>query len=94
MSPTEGAITTAVLVFLTLVLVLGIRQYLLYDQCQQAVTDADRLLFQFTSIKDHLNESLILGEDINLHTLNGELQHLEKEVEGLKGNILVPACLV
>lgn len=87
------AITTTVLVFLTLVLVLGIRQYLLYDQCQQAVTDADRLLFQFTSIKDHLNESLILGEDINLHTLNGELQHLEKEVEGLKGNVLVPERL-
>ena len=84
------AITATVLVFLTLVFLLGIRQYLLYDQCQQAVTDADRLLFQFTAIKDHLNESLILGEDINLHTLNGELQHLEKEVEGLKGNILVP----
>lgn len=84
------AITTTVLVFLTLVLLLGIRQYLLYDQCQQAVTDADRLLFQFTGIKDHLNESLILEEDINLHTLNGELQHLEQEVEGLKANILVP----
>lgn len=87
------AITTTVLVFLTLVLLLGVRQYLLYNQCQQAVTDADRLLFQFTAIKDHLNESLILGEEINLHTLNGELQHLEKEVEGLKGNILVPERL-
>ena len=83
-------ITATVLVFLALVLALGIRQYLLYNQCRQAVADGDRLLFQFTAIKDHLNESLILGEDVNLRAFSGELQNLEKEVEGLKGNILVP----
>ncbi|NLX19026.1 MAG: hypothetical protein GXY53_07060 [Desulfobulbus sp.] len=87
------AVTTAVLVFLTLVILLGIRQYLLYDQCQQAVTDADRLLFQFTGIKDHLNESLVLEKEINLQTLSGELLHLEKETEQLKNNILVPETL-
>lgn len=86
-------ITTTVLVFLTLVLLLGVRQYLLYDQCQQAVIDADRLLFQFTGIKDHLNESLVLEKEISLHTLSGELLHLEKEMEQLKGNILVPENL-
>lgn len=86
-------ITVAVLVFLAIVLALGVRQYLLYHQCRQAVTNGDRLLFQFTALKDHLNESLILKEDINLHAFNGELQNLEKEVEGLTGNILVPEGL-
>jgi len=87
------AITATVLIFLALVLILGVRQYLLYHQCRQAVADGDRLLFQFTAIKDHLNESLILGEDVALHAFNGELQHLEKEAEGLQGNILVPEGL-
>lgn len=45
-----SAITTTVLVFLALVLVLGVRQYLLYHQCRDAVTSSDRLLFQFTAI--------------------------------------------
>ena len=88
-----SAITTTVLVFLALVLVLGVRQYLLYHQCRDAVTSSDRLLFQFTAIKEHLNESLLAGKDINLRAFNGELQHLEKEVEGLTGNILVPEGL-
>jgi hypothetical protein len=86
-------ITAVVLVFLASVLALGVRQYLLYHQCRQAVTGGDRLLFQFTAIKDHLNESLILKEDINLRAFNGELQNLEKEVKGLADNILVPEGL-
>jgi len=86
-------ITATVLVFLSIVLALGIRQYLLYDQCRQAVASSDRLLFQFTVIKDHLNEALILWTDVNLRTLNSDLQHLEKEAEGLSRNILVPEGL-
>lgn len=87
------AITVVVLAFLLIVIALGARQYLLYHRCQQAVAASDRLLFQFTSIKGHLNESLILGEEVNLRTLNSELQQLEKEVEGLHRNHLVPEGL-
>lgn|GEM_PF-947711 len=86
-------ITATVLVFLALVLALGVRHYLLYHQCQQAVATSDHLLFQFTAIKDHLNESLILGKDVNLQAFNGELQNLEKETEALTGNVLVPEGL-
>jgi len=86
-------ITGTVLVFLFIVCSLGIRQYLLYNQCQQAVAASDRLLFQFTTIKGHLDESLILMEDVNLHTLDNELQNLEKDAVGLSRNILVPERL-
>ncbi|MBV5318363.1 MAG: hypothetical protein JZU50_11210 [Desulfobulbaceae bacterium] len=87
------AITGTVLVFLFIVCSLSIRQYLLYDQCQQAVAAGDRLLFQFTTIKGHLDESLILLEDVNLRALDSELQTLGKEAEGLASNILVPERL-
>jgi len=86
-------VTAAVLFFLALVLALGARQYLLYHQCSQAMTEGDRLLFQFTAIKDHLNESLILREQVNLRALNSELQDLEKAGEALARNLLVPGGL-
>ena len=87
------SITGLVLVFFTLILILGVRQYLLYDQCRLAVSTSDRLLFQFTTIKDHLNESLIQGQEINLRKLSDELQLLDKEVAHLGAGILVPEGL-
>jgi hypothetical protein len=86
-------ITGLVLIFFTVVLVLGVRQYLLYNQCRQAVTAGDRLLFQFTTIKDHLNESLVQEQEINLRNLGDELQLLDKEVGLLSADILVPEGL-
>nr|WP_321466064.1 hypothetical protein [uncultured Desulfobulbus sp.] len=86
-------ITGLVLVFFTVVLILGVRQYLLYNQCRQAVAASDRLLFQFTTIKDHLNESLVKGQEINLRNLSDELQLLDKEVNHLSSDILVPEGL-
>ena len=88
-----ATITAVVLVCLCIVIALGIRQYLLYSRCQQAVAASDRLLFQFTSIKGHLNESLILGAEVNLQKLNNELQQLEGEADGLHRNLLVPEGL-
>ncbi len=92
-----------VLACLLLVIALGVRQYLLYHRCQQAVAASDRLLFQFTSIKGHLNESLILGEEVNLQKLNRELQQLggggraapqPAGPEGLKPSLLSRVDLV
>ncbi len=83
-------ITWAVLLFLAVIGALGLRQYLLYNQCSQAVAAGDRLLFRFTAIKDHLNESLMRGDEINLHTVGDTLQHLDRDVTELTGNILVP----
>jgi len=83
-------ITVVVLLFLATILALGSRQFLLYRQCSQAVAAGDQLLFQFTTIKDHLNHSLILGEEINLRAFGGELQQMEKEAAALASDLLVP----
>lgn len=88
-----SCITGLVVLFLVLVLALGLRQYLLYHQCRQAVAAGDRLLFQFTTIKDHLNESLVLAETVNLRELSDALQLLDKELGHLTDNILVPEGL-
>lgn len=86
-------VTALVLLFLTTILALGARQFLLYRQCSQAVAAGDRLLFRFTAIKDHLDQSLVLGQEVNLRAFNVELQELEAEAEQLTRNILVPEGL-
>lgn len=85
-----STITAIVLIFLCIVMALAARQYLLYRQCRQAVVAGDQLLYQFTSIKGYLSESLVTMQDINLQTLNRELRNLEKNAEELNNNILVP----
>lgn len=87
------SVTVLVLIFLGAVLALGVRQYLLYRQCNQAVVAADRLLFRFTAIKDHLDASLLLNEEVNLRTFSEELQELEAEAEKLSHHLLVPESL-
>jgi hypothetical protein len=88
-----SGITVIVLVFLCIVMALAARQYLLYRQCQQAVAAGDQLLYQFTSIKSHLSESLVTMQEINLQNLNNDLRHLEQAAETLSSNILVPESL-
>lgn len=88
-----SGITVIVLVFLCIVMALAARQYLLYRQCQQAVAAGDQLLYQFTSIKGHLSESLVTMQEINLQNLNSDLRHLEKAADALSSNILVPESL-
>lgn len=88
-----SGITVTVLIFLCIVLVLGIRQYLLYAHCRQAVAAGDQLLFHFTAINTHLTTSLVTKEPVNLQSLNRELQGLEREVEELGRDILVPEGL-
>jgi len=85
--------TALVLIFFSVILILGVRQYLLYNQCRQAVAAGDQLLFQFTTVKDHLNESLVKGQEINLQNLNKELQLLNNDVNELSANLLVPEGL-
>lgn len=88
-----AAVTAAVLLFLFLVLGLGLHQYLLYNQCRQAVRNGDGLLFQFTALKDHLDQSLIRGEAISLRAFTAEMQTLGREIEQLRGNVLIPEGL-
>jgi hypothetical protein len=85
-----STITAIVLVFLCIVMALAARQYLLYRQCRLAVTAGDQLLYQFTSIKGHLSESLVTTQEINLQTLNRDLRTLEQTAEELNNNMLVP----
>lgn len=88
-----AVITALVIVFLGIVLTFGARQYLLSNRCFQAVAAGDRLLFHFTAVKDHLTESLVSMEEISARTFDEDLQRLEKEIEDLTANPIVPESL-
>ena len=86
-------IAIIVLLCLALVLALAARQFFLYQQCQKAVTAADRLLFAYTSFKDHLNESLLLSQPVDLMPVSDELLHMGAQIEALTAHELVPGEL-
>ena len=49
--------STGIAIFLlTMVTILGVKQYILYQHCEQVVTASRQLLFEFSTIKEHINE--------------------------------------
>jgi len=79
-----------VLALLIIVCVLGGRQYSLYRHCEQVSLVSNQLFFQFSSIKDHLNETLIAGGRINIKELSTELQQLSGSIDRIMDDILIP----
>ncbi len=75
---------------LIIVCVLGGRQYSLYRHCEQVSDLSDKLLFQFSSIKDHLNETLIAGGRISVRELSTELQEFSGSIDQIMDDILIP----
>lgn len=75
---------------LIIVCVLGGRQYSLYRHCEQVSLVSDKLLFQFSSIKDHLNETLVAGGRINIRELSTELQEFSGSIDQIMDDILIP----
>lgn len=80
-------ITTLLLITVS---VLGARQYLLYRHCEQMVASSRRLLFQFSVIQKHINESLIIRNTVNFKDVITEIENLEKSTREMGNDILIP----
>lgn len=70
--------------------VLGIRQYLLYQHCEQVVTSSKHLLFQFSAIKEHINEALITRKTIQFKDISTEIEALGIDIEKIMNDVLIP----
>ncbi len=82
------------LFLLLVVILLSGRQYMLYNKCSDIIFQADRMLLQFTAIREHVGESLINpAVKIDLTALGDELQKLGQKGEKLEENILVSGAL-
>ncbi len=78
------------LFFLLIISALGFRQYLLYQHCEQILSESDQLLFQYTAIKEHISSSLLTGATLDHLKLKQELEELNDEIQIIIDDILIP----
>ncbi len=79
-----------VIVLLAVITALGTKQYFLYKHCRQAVALSDQLLFGFTSIKEHISETLLTGGTVNIQEANRDIQAFDGHIKKINNDILIP----
>jgi hypothetical protein len=84
------ASTGIAILLLTAVTVLGVRQYILYQHCEQVVNTSRQLLFQFSTIKEHINETLISRKKLQFKDILTEIEELETQIALIRDDILIP----
>lgn len=81
-------VTTICLLFV--VIFCAGKQYLLYNHCEKLVGSSQHLLFQFTGIKEHINETLLSDRTLNTPELITEIQSLDILLQNILEDILIP----
>lgn len=66
----------AVSISLVLLLFMGVRQSQLYHAQVEVVEQTEKLLFQFSIIREHISTALMAGEQVPLHGLSKEMETL------------------
>ncbi|MDD3813661.1 MAG: hypothetical protein PHZ02_03360 [Desulfocapsaceae bacterium] len=82
--------TGIAILLLTVVTILSVKQYILYQHCEQVVTASRQLLFEFSTIKEHINETLITQKKIQFKDILGEIEELEADIALIRNDILIP----
>lgn len=82
--------TGATVFLLFIVIFLAGKQYLLFRHCEQLVDSSQNLLFQFTGIKEHINETLLSQKPLDSSIVIKEIKGLDKELNSVLSDILIP----
>lgn len=75
---------------LLVVIIFSGKQYLLYQQCDKLVDSSQHLLFQFTGIKEHINETLLHSESLKSAELITEIGNLDNDLNLILKDVLIP----
>ena len=82
--------TFATIGLLLLVIFFAGKQYILYRQCDALVRSSQHLLFQFTGIKEHINEILLQGNSLNNAEIIREIRTLDDDLSLILEDVLIP----
>ncbi|MEN8251931.1 MAG: hypothetical protein ABFS32_23625, partial [Bacteroidota bacterium] len=82
--------TFATIGLLLVVIFFAGKQYLLYRQCDTLVNSSQHLLFQFTGIKEHINEILLQGNSLNNAEIIHEIKTLDGDLSVILEDVLIP----
>ncbi|MBC8209003.1 MAG: hypothetical protein H8E79_07540 [Desulfobulbaceae bacterium] len=84
-------ISIAAIILLAATIVLGIKQHFLYKHCDQMISKSERMLFQFTTLKEHINDTLITHKKLNIKELSIEIEALKEHLDVISDDLLIPA---
>lgn len=82
--------TATTICLLFIVIFFASKQYFLYRHCETLVDSSQHLLFQFTGIKEHINETLLSNKSLNSSELIKEIQGLDIQLKNILEDILIP----
>jgi len=83
---TIHATAVSVALILVALLCLGIRQYQLYRNHVEVSQQTEKLIFQFSIIREHVTENLLEGQYAGLAPVSGELEELNRNLVSVIGN--------
>ncbi len=81
---------TGVAVLLCFVIILGVRQYQLSERYNTIITQSERMIFQFSTIREQITTSLIKKDWNAIATTANQLKDLNSSVARLQENTLIP----
>jgi hypothetical protein len=81
------------IVLLIAITFLGAKQYFLFEHCREVVALSDKVLFGFTSIKEHVSETLLTGGRLDLQEVSSEIQGLDAQIKKIGDDFLIPEDL-
>lgn len=84
------SLTGIVILLLAAIAILGGKQYLLYRHCELILDRSNEIIFQFNSIREHVNDSLITGKAIDIQVTGKELLGFDQELKGIIDDVLIP----
>jgi len=82
--------TFGTIALLLVVMFFAGKQYLLYHQCESLVKSSQHILFQFTGIKEHINETFLSEKTLDSPKLIVEIQGLDDELTHILQDVLIP----
>ncbi len=83
---TIHATAVSVSVILVALLGLGLRQYQLYRNHVEVSQQTEKLIFQFSIIREHVTENLLEGQYEGLAPVGAELEELNRNLASVIGN--------
>ena len=81
----------ATVLLLGIVILLGVRQYLVADRYSSVITENERALFQFATVRESVTEALIIRDLQKLEQLIPDLEMMNSSLARLLESQLVPA---
>ncbi len=81
---------TGVAALLCLVILLGVRQYQLSERYNSIITQSEKMIFQFATIREQITTALIEQDWNKIATAADQLKNLNSSIARLQENSLIP----